>query len=172
MDRPHPLSAAALASAIGLALGAAYASPFDDPALRAFMPRFERATEQFINGQREPWLELASRRDDVTIMGGWGAYERGWREVGPRYEWAAERFRPSGAKLSVEYLASGLSGNLAYTVAIERSESLVVGQERPRLHELRVTHLFRKEHGAWRLIHRHADPLMAKTAPDAVFTTR
>jgi ketosteroid isomerase-like protein len=103
-------------------------------------------------------------------MGGWGAYERGWAEVGPRYDWAAARFKPSGASLTVEYLASGVSVDLAYTVAIERAESLVVGQDKPRLHELRVTHLFRKEDGEWKLIHRHADPLMAKTAPDAVFT--
>lgn len=29
---------------------------------------------------------------------------------------------------------------------------------------LRVTHVFRKEDGAWKLILRHADPLVAKTA--------
>ena len=33
---------------------------------------------------------------------------------------------------------------------------------------LRVTHLFRKEQGEWKLLHRHADPLMSKTAPAAV----
>jgi hypothetical protein len=27
--------------------------------------------------------------------------------------------------------------------------------------------LFRKEQGEWRLIHRHADPILAKTAPPA-----
>jgi ketosteroid isomerase-like protein len=33
---------------------------------------------------------------------------------------------------------------------------------------LGVTHLFRKEQGEWKLLHRHADPLMSKTAPAAV----
>lgn len=74
-----------------------------------------------------------------------------------------------GAKLAVEYLAGGTSCDLADTVAIERSESLVVGQDKPRLHELRVAHLFRKEDGACKLIHRHADPLTQKMAPDAIF---
>lgn len=150
------------------AFGAAPSEPFGDPELRAFLERFEHATQEFINGNNEPWLEIASRRDDVTIMGGWGAFERGWAEVRSRYDWAAARFRPSNAKLRVEYLASGASGDLAYTVAIERSESLIVGQERQRLQELRVTHLFRKEGGTWKLIHRQADPLIAKTAPAAV----
>ena len=35
--------------------------------------------------------------DDVMIMGAWGAYEKGWAEVGPRYDWAAARFTDSGA---------------------------------------------------------------------------
>jgi ketosteroid isomerase-like protein len=161
------------AGALACAMSTAHAAPFDhDPALRAFLPRFQGATEQFMNGNKGPWFELASRRDDVTIMGAWGAYERGWHEVGPRYDWAAARFRPSGAKLRVEVLSSGTSGDLAYTISIERAETLVVGQDKPRLHELRVTHLFRKEGDDWKLIHRHADPLMAKTAPDAVFLQR
>lgn len=170
MNRLQP---AAAAGALACALSTAQAAPFDhDPALRAFMPRFQSATEAFMNGNKQPWLELASRRDDVTIMGGWGAYERGWADVGPRYDWAAARFRPSGAKLQVDVLSSGTSGDLAYVIAIERAETLVVGQDKPRLHELRVTQLFRKEGGDWKLIHRHADPLMQKTAPDAVFTKR
>jgi ketosteroid isomerase-like protein len=163
------LAAAVLGTALNAPAQAAEPAPFADPGLRAFMGKFERATEQFINGNKQPWLELAARGDDVTIMGGWGAHERGWNQVGPRYDWAAARFRPSGATLRVEYLASGFSGDLAYTVAIERAESLVIGEDQPRPHGLRVTHLFRKEGGEWKLIHRHADPLMTKTAPAAVF---
>jgi ketosteroid isomerase-like protein len=33
---------------------------------------------------------------------------------------------------------------------------------------LRVTHICRKEAGVWKLVHRHADPLMGKTAPVTV----
>jgi hypothetical protein len=31
-----------------------------------------------------------------------------------------------------------------------------------------VTHVFRLEDGGWKLVLRHADPLVARTAPDAV----
>jgi ketosteroid isomerase-like protein len=61
-----------------------------------------------------------------------------------------------------------MSGELAYTIANERSEALIVGQDQAVPMALRVTHIFRMEEGAWKLIHRHADPLMQKTAPDAV----
>ena len=98
-------------------------------------------------------------------MGAWGACKRGWAEVKDRYDWAAPRFVASGATLQIEYLASGVSGDLAYTVAIERSASHVIGQSAPAQMPLRVTQLFRKEDGDWKLIHRQADPLVEETAP-------
>ena len=53
-------------------------------------------------------------------------------------------------------LASGVSGDLAYTVAIERYMTSLRG-EPPAQQELRVTHIYRREQGQWRAIHRHAD---------------
>ena len=70
--------------------------------------------------------------------------------------------------MEVEYLSAGASGDLAYTVAIERSEALLAGQDEPAPMALRVTHVFRKEEGVWKLVHRHADPLVDKTAPATV----
>lgn len=139
-----------------------------DSSLQSFLPKFEEGISRFINGDPTLWKQNASRRDDVTIMGAWGAYEKGWKEAGPRYDWAAARFRESGAKVKVEYLSSGVSGDLAYTVAVERSEARLVDQDKPAPMALRVTLIFRKEDGVWKLVHRHADPLIDKTAPAAV----
>ena len=55
-----------------------------------------------------------------------------------------------------ELQASGVSGDLAYTVAIERYMASLRG-EPPAQQELRVTHIYRREQGQWRAIHRHAD---------------
>jgi ketosteroid isomerase-like protein len=139
-----------------------------DASLRKFVARFEAGVNDFINGDPTLWKQNASQHKDATIMGAWGAYEKGWSEAGPRYDWAAARFKPSGAKVQIEYLASGVSGDLAYTIAIERSNALIVDQQERAPMALRVTHLFRKENGQWKLLHRHADPLIAKTAPGAV----
>jgi ketosteroid isomerase-like protein len=164
MSRFSKLTAAALAG-VALTLGALAA---DDPSLGEFLPKFEEGISRFINGDPALWKHNASKRDDATIMGAWGAYEKGWNELGQRYDWAAARFKDSGAKVNVEYVSSEVSGDLAYTVAIERSEVSVIGQDQPAAMALRVTHIFRKENGAWKLVHRHADPLMNKTAPGAV----
>ena len=169
----HSLLGAALAVSL-LATGALASdrSTVSDPSLRKFLESFEEGTRRFMNGDIALWMENISRRDDVMILGGWGAYEKGWPAVKARYEWAGTRFRDSGATLRVEYLASSVSDDLAYTTAVERAEVKIVGQEKAAPMALRVTHIFRKEDGAWKLILRHADPLAAKTAPEAVLERR
>jgi hypothetical protein len=80
-----------------VAVGHIGARPSGDPSdtdagFKAFLQEFERGTTRFINGDPGPWKALASRRDDATLMGGWGIVARGWRDVGARYDWAASRF--------------------------------------------------------------------------------
>jgi ketosteroid isomerase-like protein len=129
---------------------------------------FEEATTKFINGDASAWKELASQSDDGTVMGAWGAYEKGWTHLEPRYDRAAARFQPSGANLHLEYLSADISGHVAYTVTIERSQVLLTGQEKIAPMTLRVTHVFRKEDGVWKILHRHADSILEKTATAAV----
>lgn len=143
--------------------------PAGDSSLRAFLPQWEQAQSRFINGDPTLWKQNASHRDDAMVLGAFGGYEKGWNEVGPRYEWASSQFKESGARIKVEYLTAGVSGDLAFTVAIERQEEVLLGdQEKPAPRSLRVTQIFRKEDGAWKLLHRHADPLAEKKAPSTV----
>ena len=55
----------------------------------------------------------------------------------------------------VEVTAAGASGDLAYTIGYEHNQVKVDGQ--PRTYTLRVTHVYRREDGQWRIVHRHAD---------------
>ena len=139
-----------------------------DSSFRAFLPQWGAAQSRFINGDPTPWKQNASHRDDATVLGAFGGYEKGWNEVGPRYDWASSQFKKSGARIKVEYFNSGVSGNLAFTVAIERQEEVRLGDQgklTPRA--LRFTQIFRKEGEAWKLLQRHADPLIDKKAPRA-----
>ena len=139
----------------------------DDSGLRAFLPQWEEAQTRFINGDPTLWKRNASHGDDVTILGAFGGYgEKGWNAVGARYDWASSQYRPGGATVKVEYLNVGVSGDLGFTVAIERQAGSHVGdQPKPTPRALRATQIFRKEDGAWKLLHRHADPLLEKQAP-------
>ena len=69
-------------------------------------------------------------------------------------------------KVKIEYINIVVSGDLAFTVAIG---SVVQGATTNEKNHppVRVTEIFRKENGAWKLLHRHADPLIEKKAPTA-----
>ena len=50
---------------------------------KVFLARFEKGVTGFVNGDPALWKQHASRRDDVTLMGGWGTYEKGWEKSAP-----------------------------------------------------------------------------------------
>lgn len=130
------------------------------------LDQVEAALRQFVLGDAAAYQACWSQADDITILGGWGAYERGWEQVGFRLEWAAARYR--GGTLTCERLAQGVSGELAYTVWLEKQMARLIGQDEDRPIVLRVTHLYRREEGSWKVIHRHADAILDKTEATAV----
>ncbi|HEY7349971.1 MAG TPA: nuclear transport factor 2 family protein [Ktedonobacterales bacterium] len=134
--------------------------------LRQTVAHIRVVSQQYLNGDPAPFQACWSHADDVTIFGAWGAYERGWAQVGPRLEWGAERYR--GGHTDFELLALSASDHLGYTVWIERGEARVIGQDELRPTALRVTQLYRREAGAWKITHRHGDAITDKIEAKAV----
>jgi ketosteroid isomerase-like protein len=121
--------------------------------LAEVVPR-QRAAEQAIhNGDAEPRLALWSHSDPVTVLGA-KASASGWPDVERAFRNVASWFSDSAA-YEFEVIAAGASGDLAYTVGYERNRVKVNGQ--PRTYTLRATHVYRREGGQWRIVHRHAD---------------
>jgi ketosteroid isomerase-like protein len=129
-----------------------------------------RAAGAFAGGDGKPYTSSWAHRPDVTIFGAWGDHELGWDEVGPRLQWAAERFE-AGGRTEQEVLAMGTSGDLGYSVALERGHTHLVGQPAAAPMLLRVTHVYRRIDGVWRIVHRHADPITAKTPAATVLAS-
>lgn len=96
-------------------------------------------------------LALWSRGDDVSTMNARGGCERGWAAVRERWAWWASQGVPMEAE-RIEHLADAVAAGMACTVALEHHATRT----------LRVTHVYRLENSAWRLVHRHADPLAAR----------
>jgi ketosteroid isomerase-like protein len=114
----------------------------------------QRAAEQAIhNGDVEPRLALWSRTDPVTLFGA-KLSSCGWADLEPTFRTVASWFSDS-QEYEFEVIAAGASGDLAYTVGYERNRATVDG--RPRVYTLRATHVYRREDGQWRIVHRHAD---------------
>ena len=123
----------------------------------------EAASASFLAGDSAPVMSLWSRASDVSIFGGSGSYAQGWSAVEPRLSWAAKLFH--GGHGSIELITMGKSGDLAYMVYIERGETREERSDETRQVALRVTRIYRQEDGAWKIIHRHADPIMESTVP-------
>ncbi len=134
--------------------------------LRETLDLLVAALNRLVAGDPQAFEALYSHEDDVTVFGGFGSYERGWDRVKQNTEFAASRF--AGGHMGVEPLAMGTSGDLAYSVWIERGEAQVAGRGEVAPLALRVTHIFRRENGTWRIIHRHGDAIMEKIEATAV----
>jgi ketosteroid isomerase-like protein len=130
------------------------------------LDQLEAAIRQFVLGDATPYKACWSQQEDVSIFGAWGAYEQGWSQVGPRLDWAAARFQ--GGTLVCERLAQGWSGDTGYSIWLEKDMARLLGQEEASPFVLRVTHLYRREEGQWKVIHRHADAIIDKTAASAI----
>jgi len=107
------------------------------------------------DGDAEPRMALWSHADPVTLFGAMVPVVSGWPEVERTFRWLTTRFSQS-TRFDVEVVAAGVSGDLAYIVGLEHSEfSFDGGPVQPAT--LRVTHIYRREDGEWRIVHRHGD---------------
>lgn len=142
---------------------AAGAPVVSDTSFSNHLVRFVSGLEGMLNGDATEWLANASHADDVTLLSPYGESFRGWAAVGKRYEFAASRMTPSGATAQVEYLAVEVLGDLAYTVQIEHSVFRIAGEDQSQSGFTRVTQMFRRERGEWKLVHRHMDHVAEAT---------
>jgi ketosteroid isomerase-like protein len=122
--------------------------------LAATMPRQKQAETALHNGDAGLRLEMWSPNDPVTLFGALQT-RVGWEDVSETFRWVATRFADCSS-YEIELMAAGASGELAYTVAYEHTTASVEGKP-PVAYTLRVTHVYRREDGQWRVVHRHAD---------------
>ena len=142
------------------------------PALARAIALHREALNAFVTGNAALWKQHCSHRDDVTIIGAWGGFEKGWAaEVEKRYEWAAGRFLGSKRGMELENISLVVTAELAYSVDIERALVRVAGKDHLAAMALRVTTIFRLENGDWKMVHRHADPLLGLQPPQSVTQT-
>jgi len=125
-----------------------------------FMRTRKAASDAFVEGQFDPLRRISAQRSPATIFGPKGDCVQGPDRVDAANEAGARQFRPGGTN-AFEVMHSAADGDLAYWVGIQRSVVNMQGKDSGLPMDLRVTEIFRREGGAWRLMHRHADKLAA-----------
>ena len=107
------------------------------------------------DGDPGPRLALWAESDPLSLFGAAVPVETGRAGVESVAHWLAGHMSQS-KKFDVELVAAGVSGDLAYTVGFEHSEYSYDGGPVQQA-VLRVTHIYRRENGEWRIVHRHGD---------------
>ena len=128
--------------------------------LAQVIEQYHQALNAFVKGDPELSKKLFSRRDDVTLANPFGPPARGWTQVEQTMERAASQFR-EGEPTRFEGISDYATADLAYILEIERGRMKVGVADEMAPVSLRVTTIFRREDGEWRIVHRHADPITA-----------
>ena len=124
--------------------------------LAEVLPQVQEADTALHSGDARGRIAMWSQDEPVTLFGA-AVTNKGWTDIRTTFEWLATTFS-NCESFTIDVLAAGASGDLAYLAAIERTTTSVNGSP-PSAYALRVTTVFRRENGAWKVAHRHGDPL-------------
>jgi ketosteroid isomerase-like protein len=129
--------------------------------------RYHAAAAEFVRGNPEPYKEIFSHREDVSLGNPFGPFARGWKQVAETMERAASLYS-DGEVIGFENLAKYVTPDLAYIVEVERLKARMAGGEEIAPIALRTTSILRPEDGTWKVVHRHADPITTSRPPESV----
>jgi ketosteroid isomerase-like protein len=115
--------------------------------------KFYAALNRMANGDAGPLAGIWSHSATVTTMHPIGDREVGWDQVRKSWEQVAQL--SSGGQIELADQAIRVAGDLAYELGVERGRLTLAGQEVTIDH--RVTNIYRREAGAWKIIHHHTD---------------
>ncbi len=157
----HPLSRR-LTLAMTLLLpfcakAAAAAEPMDD-AVPQLIARAEKQAQLFNAGRMQEWNAVVGIGEGFTLMEPFGGLtSHGFNATAERLAALATNFRNGTARLEVDQTYA--SDDLVVLVYVERNDGEVHGLPNQDW-SLRVTQVFQRQGDDWKLVHRHADPLV------------
>jgi ketosteroid isomerase-like protein len=137
--------------------------------LDEFIDQYHAALGLIVQGNPEPLKALYSHADDAVLANPFGPAVRGWEAVSARLEDAASRMS-DGEMASQDRLASYVTAELATMYEVEHG-TVSVGGGAIASWTLRATTTFRREDGAWKVVHRHADPISTTDLQGPLRTT-
>jgi ketosteroid isomerase-like protein len=117
----------------------------------------EDATTAFMRGEMERYLSVTEHVPGFTLMNPFGGEPVRYEDRTESLREAARYFKGGEAKLDVAEAHSW--GDTLVLVMVERQHGEVGGLP-DQDWSLRVTQVYRRDGTDWKLVHRHADPLV------------
>ncbi|HID51941.1 MAG TPA: DUF4440 domain-containing protein [Anaerolineae bacterium] len=121
--------------------------------VRKASEQFYAALNRMANGDAGPLAEIWSHSTAVTTMHPIGGREVGWEEV--RGPWGQVAQLASDGRVELSDQLIRVSGDMAYEVGTEQGQMKLAGE--PVTIKHRVTNIYHREAGAWKIVHHHTD---------------
>jgi ketosteroid isomerase-like protein len=121
--------------------------------VRKASEQFYAALNRMANGDARPLADIWSQGAGVTTMHPIGGREVGWDKVRASFAQVAEIVSEGRIRLDDQLIR--VTGDLAYELGFERGQAKFAGQQVSLDH--RVTNIYRKEAGSWKIVHHHTD---------------
>lgn len=128
--------------------------------VRSASKQFYAALNTMLNADAGPLADIWSHGSDVTTMHPIGGLEVGWDEVRRAWEQVANLSSDGQVKLDGQLICVG--GDMAYEVGTELGHAKLGNQD--VVFDHRVTNVYRREAGMWKIIHHHTDVSAAAQA--------
>jgi ketosteroid isomerase-like protein len=122
----------------------------------------QHAELAFRRGDAEPRLALWSLTEPVSWVGQFGTTVTGNVALTTHFRWVASRFSDL-KEFCFELIAADVIGDAAYTVGYEHWIGTFEGAPDSAMTH-RVSRVYRREGGRWRIAHGHGDVLSASPA--------
>jgi ketosteroid isomerase-like protein len=115
--------------------------------------QFYAALNSVVNGDAGPMGAICSQGADATTMHPIGGRQVGWDQVSE--SWRQVAVIASAGKVTLADQLIRTIGDVACELGTEHAVMTLAG--RPVRAEVRVTNIYRRESGAWKLVHHHSD---------------
>jgi ketosteroid isomerase-like protein len=121
--------------------------------VRAASEKFYSALNRMAKGEAGTMTEIWSHGAQVTAFHPIGGRDVGWDKIGGSFEQVAKIASDGQIKLADQIIQVG--GDMACETGTEKGRLVLAG-----LHasiDQRVTNIYRRENGDWKVVHHHTD---------------
>jgi ketosteroid isomerase-like protein len=121
--------------------------------IRKASEQFYAALNNMLNGDAAPLAKIWSHGKNVTTMHPIGGRQTGWDSVRDSFQQVADMSSDGSVTLRDQTIR--VVGDMAYEVGIEKGQLTLAGEKAQ--FEQRVTNIYCRENGEWKLVHHHGD---------------
>ena len=121
--------------------------------VRSASNQFYAALNRMLNGDVGPLADVWSHSAAVTTMHPIGGREVGWDNV--RGSWEQVSGLASEGQVGLTDQIIQAAGDMAYELGVEQGQFKLAGEQVTVDH--RVTNIYRREPGGWKIVHHHTD---------------